>query len=96
MEYLDVLERCKRELPRAFERGSAEEKAALARFGKFFADFSPNKIEGLLDQTYAPDIWFNDTLKTIQGRDSLRQYLKHSAEAVTASTGTASSASTWS
>ncbi|MGE4070007.1 MAG: nuclear transport factor 2 family protein [Lysobacterales bacterium] len=82
MEYLDVLERCKRQLPQAFARGSAEEKAALARFGKFFADFSPDKIEKLLDQTYAPDVWFNDTLKTIQGREPLRQYLKHSAEAV--------------
>lgn len=82
MEYLDVLERCKRELPQAFARGSDAEKDALTRFGRFFADFSPNKIEHLLDQTYAPDIWFNDTLKTVHGRDSLRSYLKHSAEAV--------------
>lgn len=82
MEYLNVLERCKRDLPQAFARGSEAEKTALARFSRFFADFSPNKIENLLDQTYAPDIWFNDTLKTVCGRDTLREYLKHSAEAV--------------
>ena len=82
MEYLDVLERCRRELPLAFERGSPAETEALVRFARFFSDFSPDKVARLVDQTYAPDIWFNDTLKTLNGRDALRSYLKHSAEAV--------------
>ena len=82
MEYLDVLERCKRELPLAFERGSSAETEALARFARFFSDFSPDKVERLVDQTYAPDVWFNDTLKTLKGRDDLRHCLKHSADAV--------------
>jgi hypothetical protein len=60
----------------------ADEAEALARFARFFADFSPNKIGVLLDQTYAQDAWFNDTLKTIEGREALRTYLRHSAEAV--------------
>ncbi len=82
MEYLDVLERCKRELPQAFARGSAQETEALQRFGRFFSDFSPDKVERLVDQTYAIDVWFNDTLKTLHGREHLREYLKHSAQAV--------------
>lgn len=82
MEYLTVLARLKRELPVAFARGSKEEAAALASFGRFFSDFSPDKVDKLVDLTYAPQVWFNDTLKTVNGRDALRTYLKHSAEAV--------------
>ena len=82
MEYLTVLARLKRELPSAFVRGSSEEAAALANFGRFFSDFSPTKVDKLVDLTYAPQVWFNDTLKTVNGRDALRAYLRHSAEAV--------------
>lgn len=82
MEYLDVLDRCGTELPLAFDRGSPSEAEALARFARFFSDFSPDKVERLVDQTYARDVWFNDTLKTLHGRDALRSYLKHSAQAV--------------
>jgi hypothetical protein len=82
MEYLSVLERLRHELPQAFPRGSSAEQAALARFAAFFADFSPNKIERLVDLTYAADVWFNDTLKTVRGREALRGYLAHSASAV--------------
>lgn len=82
MEYLDVLERLRTAVPLPFKRGSAAEGEALARFGRFFSDFSPDKVDRLVDLTYAPDAWFNDTLKTIRGRDALRTYLRHSAEAV--------------
>lgn len=82
MEYLDVLERCRTTLPQPFGRGSDAERDALARFARFFSDFSPDKVDRLVDLTYAPDVWFNDTLKTIRGRDTLRNYLRHSAEAV--------------
>lgn len=81
MDYLTELAAQSRQSP-ALIRGSAEEAAALARFQLFFADFSPQKIDVLLDKTYAKDAWFNDTLKTIRGRDQMHPYLKHSAEAV--------------
>lgn len=84
MEYLQVLDALKQKLPRAFERGSTAESDALQRFGRFFSDFSPQKVDTLVDLTYADDVWFNDTLKTIRGRDTLRNYLRHSAEAVEA------------
>ena len=81
MDYLNELAAQSRQSP-ALKRGSTEETAAIARFKLFFADFSPQKIDILLDQTYATDAWFNDTLKTIRGRDQMRSYLRHSAEAV--------------
>ena len=81
MDYLNELAAQSRQSP-ALKRGSTDEAAAIARFKLFFADFSPKKIDVLLDQTYAADAWFNDTLKTIRGRDPMRSYLKHSAEAV--------------
>ena len=81
MDYLTELAAQSRQSP-ALKRGSTEEAAAIARFKLFFADFSPQKIDVLLDLTYANDAWFNDTLKTIRGREQMRSYLKHSAEAV--------------
>lgn len=82
MEYLTVLERLKRELPQPLARGSDAERSALLNFSRFFSDFSPDKVDRLIDLTYASDIWFNDTLKTVVGRDVLRTYLRHSAAAV--------------
>lgn len=82
MEYLEVLEKLRREQPAPLLPGSPAEHEALERFGRFFADFSPDKIARLLDLTYAEDAWFNDTLKTLRGREQLRDYLRHSAEAV--------------
>lgn len=84
MNYRERLELLKRELPHPLTVGSEEEMAAKERFRSFFSDFSPSKISELLDQTYAENVWFNDTLKTIEGREALRSYLAHSAEAVEA------------
>lgn len=81
MEYLTELAK-QQQRGAPFLRGSSEESAALARFQRFFADFSPQKIAVLLDQTYSDDAWFNDTLKTIRGREAMRHYLAESAEAV--------------
>jgi len=85
MEFHDRLAELRKQ-PAPFQAGSGEETAALERFQRFFADFSPQKIALLLDQTYAEQIWFNDTLKTICGRETLRSYLSHSAQGVDACT----------
>lgn len=84
MDYLQTLDVLKSRLPQPLQRGSAAEAEALARFSRFFADFSPDKVGRLIDQTYAEDVWFNDTLKTVRGREPLREYMRHSAEAVDA------------
>lgn len=82
--YADVLARLRQDLPEPFPAASAEEAEAIARFRRFFSDFSPNKVDQLLDATYAEDVWFNDTLKTVEGRAALQHYLRDSASAVEA------------
>lgn len=59
--------------------GPRAPEAVVARFGAFFADFTAPEVERLLPETYTEDVWFDDTLKTIEGRESLLPYLLHSA-----------------
>lgn len=82
METLDELEAARRRHPDAFEPGSDAEKAALDRFAHFFGDFEADRVARLLDATYAPDVWFNDSLKTIRGSAQLGHYLEESAAGV--------------
>lgn len=82
MTYDDALAQARAACPLPFAPGSAAEQAALARFGRFFADFSPAKIDALLDETYAESLYFHDTLKHIGSRHALREYLRESAAAV--------------
>jgi hypothetical protein len=84
MEFHQTLAQLREQSSSTPSADSVQEQEAIERFKRFFADFSPAKIAVLLDQTYAPDVWFNDTLKTIRGREALREYLRHSAEAVEA------------
>jgi hypothetical protein len=76
------LDRIRRAHGAPLARGSAAEAEALARFGRFFSDFSGDRIEKLLPETYAEDVVFDDTLKTVRGRDALAHYLTESASAV--------------
>lgn len=62
--------------------GSAREAEALARFAAFFENFSPDRVTHLLPGTYAADVYFNDTLKSVRGNEALARYLRDSAEAV--------------
>ena len=84
MGYDTALARVREKHGTPLKSGSPEAAAAIERFKAFFATLAPDKVERLLDVTYAPDVWFNDTLKEIEGRDALHGYLKHSAEAVDA------------
>ncbi len=62
--------------------GSTGEQEALAGFSAFFSSFAPDRVDTLLADTYAKDVYFNDTLKAVHGLDALRHYLRESAEAV--------------
>lgn len=84
MSYAEALQRIEREVGAPLAPGSAAEAEAIARFRAFFSSFEAGRIERLLDATYAPDVWFNDTLREISGREALRAYLGHSAAAVEA------------
>jgi hypothetical protein len=88
VSYADALEQARREHAIVFAAGSAAEVAAIARFRRFFSDFTPQKVETLLGETYASTLYFNDTLKEIRDRETLRHYLKESAAAVESCTVT--------
>lgn len=82
MESFDVLEQLRRSHPEVPAPGSAAEAQAQARFAEFFSSFSPDRVQRLVPQTYAADVYFNDTLKAVRGREQLGHYLSESAAAV--------------
>lgn len=82
VETLSELERIRSRHPAPPIAGSPGEADAIARFAAFFQSFSPDRIERLVPDTYAEDVYFNDTLKTLRGRAALQHYLRDSAEAV--------------
>lgn len=82
MDTLLALEDARRAHPAAPIAGSDAERAALERFAAFFSSFAADRIDRLLPATYAEDVWFNDTLKTIRGSRELAHYLRESAAAV--------------
>lgn len=82
MQTLDALEHARQAHPATSAPGSDPERQALDRFAAFFSSFAADRIDRLLPQTYADDVWFDDTLKTIRGRDALAHYLRESAQAV--------------
>lgn len=82
METLEALARARLDHPESFEPGSVGERRALDQFAAFFSSFAVDRIERLLEATYAEDVWFDDTLRTIRGRPALAEYLRDTAEAV--------------
>ena len=82
MESLSALEHARQVHPTVFEPGSAREQAALAQFTRYFAQLASDRVDTLLDATYSPDVFFNDTLKSVRGSAALKDYLSHSAQAV--------------
>jgi hypothetical protein len=82
METLDELDTARHRHPDTLASGSDAESAALDRFAHFFGDFEPDRVERLLDSVYAPDVYFNDSLKTLRGSAALGKYLEESAAGV--------------
>ncbi len=62
--------------------GSAGEKAAIEKFRGFFGDLREESIKKDIRAVYAPDVRFNDTLKSIKGVDPLEHYLVETARNV--------------
>jgi hypothetical protein len=59
-----------------------QEKDAEARFVAFFKDVTPETIQAQTAGLYAENAWFNDTLKTLHGREAVKVYfLKISSHA---------------
>ncbi len=81
-ESFDVLEQLRQSHPQVPTPGSPEEAQAQERFAEFFSSFSEDRVERLVPETYAEDVYFNDTLKAVRGRSKLAHYLAESAAAV--------------
>lgn len=62
--------------------GSAAQKEAIARFTAFFGDLKEERVKASIRSVYAPEVWFNDTLKSIRGVDALEHYLVETSRAV--------------
>lgn len=62
--------------------GSAAEKAAVEKFRGFFGDLREDLIKSNIRAVYAPDVRFNDTLKSIKGVEPLEHYLIETARGV--------------
>ena len=58
----------------ALKRGSAEEKAAVARFQDFFGAMTAESVRAKTRQVYAEKAYFNDTLKTLAGAAAIEEY----------------------
>lgn len=84
METIEKLSQVRARHPSPPPAGSAAETQALARFAEFFSSLASDRVKALVPETYAEDVYFNDTLKAIEGRDALAHYLRESAEAVEA------------
>ena len=82
MESLEALDKSRRAHPEVFDAGGERERSALAQFTHFFSHLAAERIAQLLDATYADDVFFNDTLKSVRGSAALKTYLLHSADAV--------------
>lgn len=55
--------------------GSAAQREAVARFAAFFGDLNAERVKSGIRSVYAPDVWFNDTLKSLRGVDAVEAYL---------------------
>ena len=62
-------------------KGSPEEKAAVDRFIELFGNLTAETVRAKARSVYAPDAYFNDTLKTLIGAEAIEAHLVRSAEA---------------
>ncbi len=79
MTYFEALEQAHGD---SVEKGTAIERAAIARFQDFFSIFEETRIRSNARGVYAPDAFFNDTLKTVIGAAAIEDYLAASANSV--------------
>jgi hypothetical protein len=62
------------------ELGALEKEAAIKRFEDFFGDITVENVRAKAPGLFAPDVYFNDTLKTLRGRDSVEAYFLKTTE----------------
>lgn len=62
--------------------GPVLQTEAFQRFVSLWSNLTEESIAQHIDTVYAEDVWFNDTVKTITGREALRHYLEETARRV--------------
>lgn len=62
--------------------GTQPVQEGIERFKALYAELSVANVGERLEQTYAPDIYFNDTLATIRRREALLHYMQETASQV--------------
>ncbi|NBZ96500.1 MAG: nuclear transport factor 2 family protein, partial [Proteobacteria bacterium] len=61
-------------------RGSCTEQAGIRRFEDFLGHLDEKTAREETEKVYAPDAYLNDTLKTIHGAPSIRDYFIKTAK----------------
>ena len=61
-------------------RGSIAEQEAISRFERFLSHLDEQTARQDTEKVYAPDAFLNDTLKTIHGSPSIRDYFIKTAQ----------------
>lgn len=61
-----------------FTAGGDEERSALARAESFFTDMTVDSVSRLAPEVYAPSVYFNDTLVSLEGMEAVRDYFLQS------------------
>ncbi len=57
------------------QQGSAKEKAALELYVSFYRNYTVDNIKQHMRELYAPNIYYRDSFKDLQGIDALEAYL---------------------
>jgi hypothetical protein len=57
------------------EPGSAKEKEAIERYLSFYRNYTVDNIKQHMRDVYAPNVYYRDGFKDLQGRDDLEAYL---------------------
>jgi len=56
------------------------EAEAVLRFKNFYKDVTPTTVREQIAGIYAEDVWFNDSLKTLNGRTAVQDYFLKTLE----------------
>ena len=80
MDYHDALLAARRSHPNPPEEAAVV--AAMQRFSDFFGPLTEQSVRSGIPRAYAPELWFNDTLKTITDCAELERYMVETAHNV--------------
>ena len=59
--------------------------AGIQSFSRVYEDLTAPEIESLIDEAYAPNLFFNDTLHTFKTREELKAYMAQTGQNLTRS-----------